>query len=262
MRATRFLLLGAACSAVIAATFASAGSDHARATGGLVRGWNNVSYDGATRPPSEALSPITGQYTAVYRWSASTQTYELYGPGVPDYATTLTQLNPGDAIWLYMTTESAAQLGSGGSGSPGTNTGTRHVSVPASAFLPANDLAIYEKTFNQPNPVGTDDPSVRYYAPLTLPDGATVTSMTATYEVSGGVVDVRFDYTPLANGTATSQVFKLVDVISSSGASPQTVGAFSHVVDNVANVYFLVVDLAGGPGSKLHGVSLAYTGGY
>ena len=261
MRATRFLLLGAACSAVIAVTFVSAGDDHARASGVLVRGWNNVSYAGATSPPSEALSPITGQYTAVYRWSASTQTYELYGPGIPDYATTLTQLNPGDAIWLYMTTESAAQLGGGGSPSSGSNSGTRRISVAASAFLPANDLAIYEKTFNQLNPVGTDDASVRYYAPVTLPDGATVTSMTATYEVSGGVVDVRFDYTPLANGTAPSQVYKLVNVVSSSGASPQTVQAFSHVVDNGVNVYFLVVDLAGGAGSKLHGVSLAYTGG-
>jgi hypothetical protein len=261
MRATRFLLFGAGCSAVIAATFASAGNDHARATGTLVRGWNNVSYQGAARPPSEALAPITGQFTAVYRWNAVTQTYELYGPSVPDYATTLTQLNPGDAIWLYMTTESAAQLGGGSAPSPGSNTGTRHVAVPASAFLPANDLAIYEKTFNQLNPVGADLDSVRYYAPVTLPDGATVTSMTATYEVSGGVVDVRFDYTPLANGTTANQVYKLVEVISTSGASPQTAQAFSHVVDNGANVYFLVVDLAGGAGSRLHGVSLAYTGG-
>jgi hypothetical protein len=72
---------------------------------------------------------------------------------------------------------------------------------------------------------------------------------------------VRLDYTPMANGTAANQVFKLVEVVSTTGASPQTAQAFSHVVDNSANVYFLVVDLTGGAGSKLRGVSLAYTGG-
>jgi hypothetical protein len=257
MRGTRALLLVAALSASVALAVAIAGSDQARATG-LVRGWNNVAYAGPARPPSEALAPIAGQYSAVYRWNAAAQSYELYGPGVPGYAATITQLQPGDAIWLNMTTESAAELGPV---SPSSTGGSGHVSVAASAFLPANDLAIYEKTFNQLSPVGSDDPSVRYYAPVSLPDGATVTSMTATYETSGGAVQVRLDYTPMANGTAANQVFKLVEVVSTTGASPQTAQAFSHVVDNSANVYFLVVDLTGGAGSKLRGVSLAYTGG-
>ena len=77
---------------------------------------------------------------------------------------------------------------------------------------------------------------------------------------SGGTVQARLDYTPLANGTNTAQIYKLAEVLSSAGASPQTAQAYSHIVDNSANVYFLVVDLAGGPGAKLHGISIAYTG--
>jgi hypothetical protein len=48
---------------------------------------------------------------------------------------------------------------------------------------------------------------------------------------------------------------------STSGPSPVTAPAFAHTVDNSANVYFLVVDLNGGPAAKLRGVTVAYTGG-
>lgn len=43
------------------------------------------------------------------------------------------------------------------------------------------------------------------------------------------------------------------------GRLPQTATAFAHTVDNGANVYFIVVDLTGGPASKLKGVSISYT---
>jgi hypothetical protein len=233
--------------------------DSARAGSQLVRGWNNVAYLGAAKPPTEALSSINGSYDAVYRWNSAEQKYELYAPSLPSQANTLKTINPGDAIWVNLTADSGSlpQLpGSGGSGAGLPLNG--HISIAASTFMPMSDLAVYQKSFNQIYPVGTDDFSKRYIAPVNLPDGVSILSMTAAFEASGGDVQVRLDYTPIGNGDTPSQIYKLVEVLSNEGASPRTVTAFAHTVDNAANVYFIVVDLTGGPGTKLRGVSIAY----
>ncbi len=223
----------------------------------LVKGWNNIAYMGEGAAPSEALSEIAGKYEAVYRWDSAAQQYRVYGPQLPAFANTLSSIATGDSIWISLTAQTAQLTASVGGG--GGAAGPGRVSIAASTFLPANDLAIYEKSFNQLNPVGTDIESQRYYAPVSLPDGATVTSMTANYEATGGQVQVRLDYTPQANGNNAAQIFKLVEVLSSGGSSPQTQSAYAHTVDNGVNVYFVVVDLTGGTGTKLKGVSIAYT---
>lgn len=256
----RHLILAAALSLAAAGATLFGGDQTVRAAS-LLRGWNNISYLGASaRPPSEALAAINGQYSSVYRWDAATQAYQLYAPGLPGFANTLTQINPGDAIWLNFTAESG-QLNTGSIGATGSGSvsGPGKISVAASTFMPMNDLAIYEKSYNQIAPVGTDAASQRYFAPVSLPNGASITSMTAAYDGTGDTVKVRLDYTPLANGDATASVFKLVEVGSASGASPQTANAFAHTVDNGVNVYFLVVDLTGGAASKLRGISISYT---
>jgi hypothetical protein len=240
----------AACTAALGI----ASSDHAGASATLVAGWNNVTYTGGTLPPSEALSTISGKYASVYRWNAASQQYDVFAPGAPSVVNTLAQIKPGDTIWLDVTAESADLVAS-------ASAGGGKLSIAASTFQPASDLAIYEKTYNQLNPVGTDADSQRYFAPIYLPDGATIASMTAHYEASGGDAIIRLDYTPLSNGTDAAKVFKLAEVNSTTGASPQTAQAFAHVVDNGANVYFLLVDLTGGSGTKLRGVTIAYTGG-
>lgn len=255
----RNLILGAALSlAAAGSTFL--GGDHDVRAAALLRGWNNVSYLGsAAKAPSEALTGINGQYSSVYRWDAISQAYQLYAPGLPAFANTLASINPGDAIWLNFTAESGQlNTGSVGSGGSGSVSGPGKISVAASTFMPMNDLAIYEKSYNQIAPVGTDVPSQRYFAPVSLPNGASITSMTAAYEGTGDTVRVRLDYTPITNGDATASVFKLVEVGSVSGAAPQTANAFAHTVDNGTNVYFLVVDLTGGAASKLRGVSISY----
>jgi len=180
----------------------------------------------------------------------------VYGPGLPSFANSLTTIRPGDSIWISLTANSGQLSGSVAAG----GTGSGRISIAASTFQPASDLAVYDKSFNQLAPVGTDVESQRYYAPVIIPDGAVILSMTVAFEASGGQVQARLDYTPLGNGSNASQIFKLAEVLSSSGASPQTVQAYSHTVDNGANVYFLVVDLTGGPGTKLKGVSIAYAG--
>lgn len=255
----RFTILSAVGGLTIfaAAALGVSRDDGAHAATELTRGWNNVAYMGTTRPPTEALTTIDGKYAAVYRWDAATQEYLLYAPGLPAYATTLTELKTGDAIWVNLTADSGT-LPSAGNSQVGPSSG--RIAVPASSFSPMSDLALYEKSFNQINPVGTDEHSRRYIAAVNLPDGVTISSMTAHYEATGGDVQVRLDYTPLANGNTANQIYKLVEVLSTDGASPRTVSAFTHTVDNGANVYFLVVDLTGGPGTKLRGVSIAYTG--
>lgn len=247
--ARRRILTAALAIGAIAIAAGAVSPGDTGAAAGLVKGWNNVAYLGSSGPPSEALASIDGKYSTVYRWDAENALYEVYAPDVPGFANTLQSISHGDAIWLHLTAD-AAQLSTGRSG---------NVSISASTFVPESDLAIYEKTFNQLHPVGTDAASQRYYANVTLPDGVTITSMTAAYSATGGTVHIRLDYTPIVNGTDGGQVYKLVEVLSSDGPSPRTAQAFAHSVDNEANVYFLIVDLTGGPGTKLHGVSIAYT---
>lgn len=247
-----------AIAAGVLSVAALAGGPVAKANQQLVRGWNNVAYMGPARPPSEALSPIHGKYESVYRWDAVNKRFDIYAPGLPGFVNSIAELRPGDTVWINVTAQ-AAQLPGGGASSSAAG---GVLSVPASAFVPASDLAIYEKSFNELAPASTDDASKRYFATLHLPQGAVITSMTAAYETTGnGLVQLRLDYTPLGNGSAANQIFKLVEVLSSAGASPQTAQAFAHTVDNTQNVYFLVVDLIGGPAAKLKGVSIAYTGG-
>jgi hypothetical protein len=252
----RSLALGTALAliAVLTATVAGGGASAVS----LSRGWNNVSYLGAAKSPVDALAPISGQYSSVYRWDAGAQAYQLYAPGAPAFANTLAQLNTGDAIWLAFTADTGS-LNTGSVGQVPTTGGTGKLSIAGSTFQPMSDLAIYQKSFNQIGPVNTDADSQRYFAPVTLPQGATITSMTVAFVGAGDTVKVRLDYTPLANGDASASVFKLAEVLSSGGASPQTVQAFSHQVDNGANVYVVVADLTGGSASKLMGVSIAYT---
>ncbi len=253
----RYLLAAVALMGTIGVAVL-AGSGHDARAAQLLRGWNNISYLGASAPPSEALSGISGQYSAVYRWDPVTQAYQLYAPGVPGFVNTLSQINPGDAIWVNYT-QTQGELNTGSVGNNPAPGGSGKLSIAASTFVPMNDLAVYEKSFNQLNPVSNDAASQRYFAPVQLPHGAAITTMTAAFEGSGDTVKIRLDYTAITNGDTSSAVYKLAEVLSSAGGSPQTVTAFAHTVDNGANVYFLVVDLTGGSASKLRGVTISYT---
>ena len=246
-----------ALSAVAVALAVLAGGTGASAAQ-LLRGWNNIAYFGASAPPAQALAPLTGEYTAVYRWDPATQSYQLYAPGVPGFVNTLSTINPGDAIWVHYT-GSGREFNTGAPPAGSAPGGAGKISIAASTFVPASDLAVYEKGFNQLYPLNTDPASQRYFAPVNLPHGATITSMTAAFEGTGDTVKIRLDYTPIANGDTPGQVYKLAEILSSAGPSPQTASAYAHQVDNGANVYFVVVDLTGGTASKLRGITISYT---
>ncbi len=247
MRKVRIASLASllALSIAILATFN--GHDQARASTGLVSGWNNIAYLGPTASPDQALASLGNGYSAVYRWNAVEKQYEVFSPDAPGFANSITELRTGDSIWIHLTSASA-ELNVGAL--------TGNVAVAASTFQPASDLAMYEKGFNELRPVSDDEYSQRYFAPVTLPDGVTITSLTAHFAGSG--IRVRLDYTPLSNGNDPSQVFILAEANSTNGSSPQTASAYAHTVDNTQNVYFLVVDLTNGEDSRLRGVSIAY----
>ena len=99
MLRARTLIPGCALAAVALGSAVIAASGGASAAS-LTRGWNNISYLGDAKAPAEALSPISGEYSSVYRWDPATQTYLLYAPGAPAFANTLTTVSPGDAIWV------------------------------------------------------------------------------------------------------------------------------------------------------------------
>lgn len=256
----RYLTTVIAPLAALAAVAVSVLAPDTRASAAqLLHGWNNIAYFGQSAPPAQALAALTGEYTAVYRWDPATQNYQLYAPGIPGFVNSLATIEPGDAIWIHYTGNGREfSTGAPPSGNAPYPTSGK-ISVAASTFLPASDLAIYQKGFNELYPVGTDPESQRYFAPVNLPQGATITTMTAAFTGTGDTVRIRLDYTPLTNGNTPGSVYVLADISSSAGPSPRTVTAYNHQVDNGANVYFLVVDLTGGPNSKLHGVTIAYT---
>jgi hypothetical protein len=256
MRRFRFLTLSTILGAIVAFAAVTAGGNDARAANGLVAGWNNVAYLGAPAAPSEALASMAGKYSSVYRWDAAAKKYDVYAPEAPGLVNTLNTLSTGDSIWIYVTASSAELSPPASTGAPTATSGV--ISIPASAFFPESDLALYEKDYNQLNPVGSDADSQRYFAPVQLPQGAKVTEMTSHFTGSG--VRVRLDYTPLSNGTDANQVFILAETNSTGGASPRTASAFNHSVDNTTNLYFLVVDLTDGSNSKLRGISIKYSG--
>lgn len=257
MRALRTITFSVVVGALaVFAAMAGAGSG-ANAAGGLVAGWNNVAYLGANAAPSEALASMAGKYSSVYRWDAVAKKYDVYAPEAPGIVNTLSTLANGDSIWIYVTASSAELSPPANSGNPGS-TASGAISIPASAFFPASDLALYEKDYNQLSPVNADAASQRYFAPLNLPQGAKISEMTSHFAGSG--VRVRLDYTPLANGTDANQVYILAETNSTGGASPRTATAFNHTVDNTTNLYFLVVDLTDGSNSKLRGISIKYAG--
>lgn len=256
MRRFRFVVLSVALGAIALASITFRGNE-ANAANGLVVGWNNVAYLGASAAPSEALASMAGKYSSVYRWDAAAKKYDVFAPEAPGIVNTLSTLSTGDSVWIYVTASSAELSPPANSGTPGAAS-SGVISIPASAFFPESDLALYEKDYNELRPVGSDVDSQRYFAPVHLPQGAKVTELVSHFAGSG--VRVRLDYTPLSNGTDANQVFILAETNSTGGSSPQSDEAFNHTVDNSTNLYFLVVDLTDGSNSKLRGISIEFSG--
>jgi hypothetical protein len=150
------VLVGAAATLAVAAVALIAavpGAGAAPDSTPLVRGWNNVAYLGTAKAPADALSGIAGQYSSVYRWDATTQSYALYAPGAPAFANTITQLQPGDTLWVNYTQNS----GSFDTGTAtGTTTGTAGPGVNSHRPIPVNKKHHNHRNERSYNKIGGD----------------------------------------------------------------------------------------------------------
>jgi len=75
----------------------------------LAAGWNLVVWPGAAVDPETGLAAgtpdLTGKVSAIYGWIAATQTWLSFFPledDIPAELQTLTQLNTGEAYWVYL----------------------------------------------------------------------------------------------------------------------------------------------------------------
>ena len=71
----------------------------------LREGPNLVAWAGQDLPVRDTLTRLGDSLVRVDRWNAEHQQFELHIPGAPHSADTLSQLGPGDGLWLHLSTE-------------------------------------------------------------------------------------------------------------------------------------------------------------
>lgn len=72
----------------------------------LKTGWNLIGYPSQTvRSVTDALSSIAGKYTKVYTYDAfdDADSWKVYDTSLPPFLNDLSQMQPGEAYWLYVT---------------------------------------------------------------------------------------------------------------------------------------------------------------
>lgn len=76
---------------------------------GVVSGWNLIGYPKTTTQlVSTTLTGISGQYTLVYSWNASSSSWKLYNPYAQSAAiNSLNYSAPGYGYWVYVNASSA-----------------------------------------------------------------------------------------------------------------------------------------------------------
>ncbi len=68
---------------------------------GLAPGWNTIVYSGDPLTASELTEQIYGA-EALFKWDPATQAWQSFRTGVPTFLNSLTDVIPGDAIWIKM----------------------------------------------------------------------------------------------------------------------------------------------------------------
>lgn len=69
----------------------------------LYTGWNNIAYLGQTQPVAQAMASIQGKYTIVFHYVNIDKSWQSYSPNLPAFASNLTNLEYGQAYWIYAT---------------------------------------------------------------------------------------------------------------------------------------------------------------
>jgi hypothetical protein len=115
----------------------------------LVAGWNNIGYTGPAEPVPAALAPIAGQYDALWRFDAPSQTWLGYNPKAPE-TSDFTDITQGAAYWIHMLQPAVLPVGLAGVapiGVPTLSTGWNNI-VQSGPSAPVRDaLAIYNASY-------------------------------------------------------------------------------------------------------------------
>ena len=71
----------------------------------LQPGWNNVSWAGAPTPVTAAINALAGRVDRVFAWDPERQVYDSFIVAAPSFLNTLSILQRGQALWLFVTGE-------------------------------------------------------------------------------------------------------------------------------------------------------------
>ena len=71
----------------------------------LQPGWNNVSWAGAPTPVTAAINALAGRVDRVFAWDPERQVYDSFIVAAPSFLNTLSMLQRGQALWLFVTGE-------------------------------------------------------------------------------------------------------------------------------------------------------------
>ncbi|MFM2306567.1 MAG: hypothetical protein RLZZ367_1236 [Bacteroidota bacterium] len=133
-----------------------------------------------------------------------------------------------------------------------TTAKTKYLSIPAVAFSLQNILLVSSNNivlggYNtgqarwvQSGTAGTD---AYLYAPVNLPDGATITTLTAYVYDGSSTEEVGLELYSLANGASTPAIVTSTTSSGASfatGAATLTVNNINLTIDNSANTYYLI----------------------
>ena len=68
----------------------------------LQPGWNNVTWGGGRAPITAAINALAGRVDRLFAWDPERQDYDRFLTSVPASLNTLTFLNPGQVLWLFL----------------------------------------------------------------------------------------------------------------------------------------------------------------
>ena len=68
----------------------------------LAPGWNNVTWSGRRTLVTAAIASLAARVGVVYSWRADTQIWESFIAGAPAFINTLSVLETGQALWLFV----------------------------------------------------------------------------------------------------------------------------------------------------------------
>jgi hypothetical protein len=68
----------------------------------LQPGWNNITWQGTPTPVTAAIASLAGQLDRVFAWDANRQAFDSFIVAAPSFLNSLTVLEPGQSLWVFL----------------------------------------------------------------------------------------------------------------------------------------------------------------